>query len=114
MQKRPRTNENADRNMTRQPRQKLIPQTQEDSTPPRPKAAEFDNHLTRRAGRQGDRGQSKFFLSLEDDLMRIFGSKRLDGMLQKLGIRPEEAISHPWVSKAIEKAQKKVEEQTSK
>ena len=71
----------------------------------------IDNQLRGRAGRQGDRGQSKFFLSLEDDLMRIFGSKRLDGMLQKLGIRPEEAISHPWVSKAIEKAQKKVEEQ---
>ena len=71
----------------------------------------IDNQLRGRAGRQGDRGQSKFFLSLEDDLMRIFGSKRLDGMLQKLGIRPDEAISHPWVSKAIEKAQKKVEEQ---
>ena len=71
----------------------------------------IDNQLRGRAGRQGDRGQSKFFLSLEDDLMRIFGSQRLDGMLQKLGIRPEEAISHPWVSKAIEKAQKKVEEQ---
>ncbi len=71
----------------------------------------IDNQLRGRAGRQGDRGQSKFFLSLEDDLMRIFGSKRLDNMLQKLGIRPEEAISHPWVSKAIEKAQKKVEEQ---
>ena len=71
----------------------------------------IDNQLRGRAGRQGDAGQSKFFLSLEDDLMRIFGSKRLDSMLQKLGIRPEEAISHPWVSKAIEKAQKKVEEQ---
>ena len=71
----------------------------------------IDNQLRGRAGRQGDPGQSKFFLSLEDDLMRIFGSKRLDGMLQKLGIRPEEAISHPWVNKAIEKAQKKVEEQ---
>ena len=71
----------------------------------------IDNQLRGRAGRQGDPGQSKFFLSLEDDLMRIFGSKRLDGMLQKLGIRPDEAISHPWVSKAIEKAQKKVEEQ---
>ncbi len=71
----------------------------------------IDNQLRGRSGRQGDPGQSKFFLSLEDDLMRIFGSQRLDGMLSKLGIRSDEAISHPWVSKAIEKAQKKVEEQ---
>ncbi len=71
----------------------------------------IDNQLRGRSGRQGDRGQSKFFLSLEDDLMRVFGSQRLDSMLEKLGIRADEAISHPWVSKAIEKAQKKVEEQ---
>ena len=71
----------------------------------------IDNQLRGRSGRQGDAGRSKFFLSLEDDLMRVFGSQRLDSMLEKLGIRADEAISHPWVSKAIEKAQKKVEEQ---
>ena len=71
----------------------------------------IDNQLRGRSGRQGDSGRSKFFLSLEDDLMRVFGSQRLDSMLEKLGIRADEAISHPWVSKAIEKAQRKVEEQ---
>jgi preprotein translocase subunit SecA len=55
------------------------------------------------------RGASRFFLSLEDDLMRIFGSERMDGMLQKLGLKEGEAIVHPWVNKAIEKAQGKVE-----
>jgi preprotein translocase subunit SecA len=69
----------------------------------------IDNQLRGRSGRQGDPGASKFFLSLEDDLMRIFGSERLDGMLQKLGLKPGEAITHPWVNKAIEKAQSKVE-----
>ncbi|MGU9961970.1 MAG: preprotein translocase subunit SecA [Candidatus Puniceispirillales bacterium WSBS_2018_MAG_OTU23] len=69
----------------------------------------IDNQLRGRSGRQGDAGASKFFLSLEDDLMRIFGSERLDGMLQKLGLKDGEAIIHPWINKAIEKAQSKVE-----
>ncbi|GLK79483.1 preprotein translocase subunit SecA [Methylopila turkensis] len=69
----------------------------------------IDNQLRGRSGRQGDPGRSHFFLSLEDDLMRIFGSQRIDGMLQKLGIEDGEAIVHPWVNKALEKAQKKVE-----
>ncbi|HJO68448.1 MAG TPA: SEC-C metal-binding domain-containing protein, partial [Rhodospirillales bacterium] len=65
--------------------------------------------LRGRSGRQGDPGASKFFLSLEDDLMRIFGSERIDGMLRKLGLEDGEAIVHPWVNKALEKAQQKVE-----
>ena len=69
----------------------------------------IDNQLRGRSGRQGDPGNSKFFISLEDDLMRIFGSERLDGMLQKLGLEDGEAIIHPWINKAIEKAQSKVE-----
>ncbi|WP_029353544.1 preprotein translocase subunit SecA [Bosea sp. 117] len=69
----------------------------------------IDNQLRGRSGRQGDPGHSKFFLSLEDDLMRIFGSDRLDGMLQKLGLKEGEAIIHPWINKALEKAQQKVE-----
>ena len=69
----------------------------------------IDNQLRGRSGRQGDPGRSKFFLSLEDDLMRIFGSERMDGMLQKLGLEKGEAIVHPWVNKALEKAQQKVE-----
>ncbi|MBT4934009.1 MAG: preprotein translocase subunit SecA [Rhodospirillaceae bacterium] len=69
----------------------------------------IDNQLRGRAGRQGDVGASKFFLSLEDDLMRIFGSERIDTMLQKLGLEEGEAIVHPWVNKALEKAQQKVE-----
>ena len=69
----------------------------------------IDNQLRGRSGRQGDSGASRFFLSLEDDLMRIFGSDRLDSMLQKLGIEDDEAIIHPWVNKALEKAQQKVE-----
>lgn len=68
-----------------------------------------DNQLRGRSGRQGDPGASKFFLSLEDDLMRIFGSQRLDGVLQKLGLQQGEAITHPWINKALEKAQQKVE-----
>ncbi|NJO38683.1 MAG: preprotein translocase subunit SecA, partial [Rhizobiales bacterium] len=68
-----------------------------------------DNQLRGRSGRQGDPGRSKFFLSLEDDLMRIFGSERMDGMLQKLGLKEDEAIIHPWINKALEKAQQKVE-----
>ena len=69
----------------------------------------IDNQLRGRTGRQGDPGASKFFLSLDDDLMRIFGSERLDGMLQKLGLEEGEAITHPWINKAVEKAQSKVE-----
>jgi preprotein translocase subunit SecA len=68
-----------------------------------------DNQLRGRSGRQGDPGRSHFFLSLEDDLMRIFGSDRMGGLLQKLGLKPGEAIVHPWINKALEKAQKKVE-----
>ena len=69
----------------------------------------IDNQLRGRSGRQGDPGSSKFFLSLEDDLMRIFGSERMDGMLRKLGLKPGEAIIHNWINKALEKAQQKVE-----
>ena len=69
----------------------------------------IDNQLRGRSGRQGDPGASKFFLSLQDDLMRIFGSERMDGILTKLGLEPGEAITHPWVNKALEKAQQKVE-----
>jgi preprotein translocase subunit SecA len=69
----------------------------------------IDNQLRGRSGRQGDPGASKFFLSLEDDLMRIFGSGRMDGMLQRLGLKEGEAIIHPWINKALEKAQQKVE-----
>ena len=69
----------------------------------------IDNQLRGRSGRQGDPGRSRFFLSLEDDLMRIFGSDRMGGMLQRLGLQQGEAIVHPWINKALEKAQKKVE-----
>jgi preprotein translocase subunit SecA len=69
----------------------------------------IDNQLRGRSGRQGDPGRTKFFLSLEDDLMRIFGSDRMDSVLQKLGLQDGEAIAHPWVNKALETAQKKVE-----
>ncbi|GAC1335757.1 MAG: preprotein translocase subunit SecA [Beijerinckiaceae bacterium] len=69
----------------------------------------IDNQLRGRAGRQGDPGRSKFFLSLQDDLMRIFGSERMDTMLTKLGLQEGEAIIHPWINKALEKAQQKVE-----
>ncbi len=69
----------------------------------------IDNQLRGRSGRQGDPGRSKFYLSLEDDLMRIFGSDRMDGMLKKLGLEEGEAITHPWINKALEKAQQKVE-----
>jgi preprotein translocase subunit SecA len=69
----------------------------------------IDNQLRGRSGRQGDPGRSAFFLSLEDDLMRIFGSERLDGMLTKLGLKEGEAIVHPWVNKSLERAQAKVE-----
>ncbi len=69
----------------------------------------IDNQLRGRSGRQGDPGRSRFFLSLDDDLMRIFGSERMDKMLQTLGLKEGEAIVHPWINKALEKAQQKVE-----
>ncbi|MDG7053127.1 MAG: preprotein translocase subunit SecA [Wolbachia endosymbiont of Alcedoecus sp.] len=69
----------------------------------------IDDQLRGRSGRQGDPGLSKFFLSLEDDLMRIFGSDRMRSFLQRVGLKNNEAIHHPWINKALEKAQKKVE-----
>ena len=69
----------------------------------------IDNQLRGRTGRQGDRGASIFYLSLQDDLMRIFGSEKIDFMLQKLGLKEGESIDHPWINKALEKAQQKVE-----
>ncbi|MBQ0013372.1 MAG: preprotein translocase subunit SecA [Proteobacteria bacterium] len=69
----------------------------------------IDNQLRGRSGRQGDPGDSKFFLALDDDLMRIFGAERLDSMLKTLGLKEGEAITHPWITKALEKAQKRVE-----
>jgi preprotein translocase subunit SecA len=71
----------------------------------------IDNQLRGRSGRQGDPGNSKFFLSLDDDLMRIYGMQRMDGMLKSLGIQEGEAIIHPWINKALERAQRKVEQQ---
>jgi preprotein translocase subunit SecA len=75
----------------------------------RHEARRIDNQLRGRSGRQGDPGRSRFFLSLEDDLMRIFGSDQLGNMLTKLGLKENEAIVHPWINKALEKAQGKVE-----
>ena len=69
----------------------------------------IDNQLRGRSGRQGDPGRSKFYLSLDDDLMKIFGGDRMDGMLTRLGLKEGEAIVHPWINKALEKAQQKVE-----
>ncbi len=69
----------------------------------------IDNQLRGRCGRQGDVGKSKFFLSLEDDLMRIFGSEKLQSMLSRLGLKDDEAIFHPWITKTLQKAQQKVE-----
>ena len=69
----------------------------------------IDNQLRGRSGRQGDPGRTKFYLSLEDDLMRIFGSEKISGMLTKLGLKEGEAITHPWISRSLEKAQQKVE-----
>jgi len=69
----------------------------------------IDNQLRGRSGRQGDPGDSKFFLALDDDLMRIFGAARLNGMLTTLGLKTGEAITHPWITKALEKAQRRVE-----
>ena len=70
----------------------------------------IDNQLRGRSGRQGDPGASKFFVSLEDDLMRIFGSERIDSMLRRMGLEEGEAIVHSWITRALEKAQQKVEE----
>ena len=69
----------------------------------------IDNQLRGRSGRQGDPGSSIFYISLEDDLMRIFGGQSIDGMLKKLGLKKNESINHPWINKAIERAQQKVE-----
>ena len=69
----------------------------------------IDNQLRGRSGRQGDPGASVFFISLEDDLMRIFGGESIDSMLKKLGLKENESIDHPWINKAMERAQKKVE-----
>ena len=69
----------------------------------------IDNQLRGRSGRQGDPGRSKFYLSLDDDLMRIFGSERMDSVLKTLGLQEGEAITHPWMNKSLEMAQKKVE-----
>ena len=70
----------------------------------------IDRQLRGRSGRQGDPGSSRFFLSLEDDLMRLFGAERISGIMEKMGIQEGEVIEHPWVTKAIERAQKRVEE----
>ena len=69
----------------------------------------IDNQLRGRSGRQGDPGSTIFYISLEDDLMRIFGAKSIDGMLKKLGLKENESINHPWINKAMERAQQKVE-----
>tara|TARA_B100001250_G_scaffold375068_1_gene362381 strand:+ start:2271 stop:4832 length:2562 start_codon:yes stop_codon:yes gene_type:complete len=69
----------------------------------------IDNQLRGRSGRQGDSGSSIFYISLEDDLMRIFGGQSIDGMLKKLGLKKNESINHPWINKAMERAQQKVE-----
>ncbi|MEK7813933.1 MAG: SEC-C metal-binding domain-containing protein, partial [Candidatus Desantisbacteria bacterium] len=69
----------------------------------------IDNQLRGRAGRQGDKGSSRFYLSLEDDLMRIFGSDRISGLMERLGLEDDQVIEHPWITKAIERAQKQVE-----
>ncbi|MDD5066166.1 MAG: preprotein translocase subunit SecA [bacterium] len=76
----------------------------------RHEARRIDNQLRGRSGRQGDDGSSRFFICLEDDLMRIFGSDRISNVMQRLGLKEGEAIEHPWISKAIENAQKKVED----
>ena len=69
----------------------------------------IDNQLRGRSGRQGDPGSSIFYISLEDDLMRIFGAESIDNMLKKLGLKENESINHPWINKAMERAQQKVE-----
>ena len=69
----------------------------------------IDNQLRGRSGRQGDPGSSIFYISLQDELMRIFGADSIDGMLKKLGLKENESIDHPWINKAMERAQEKVE-----
>ena len=69
----------------------------------------IDNQLRGRSGRQGDPGATIFYISLQDELMRIFGGSSIDGMLEKLGLKENESIDHPWINKAMERAQKKVE-----
>ena len=69
----------------------------------------IDNQLRGRSGRQGDPGNSIFYISLEDDLMRIFGSESIDGIMKKFGLKEDESIDHPWINKALERAQKRVE-----
>ena len=69
----------------------------------------IDNQLRGRSGRQGDPGASIFYISLQDELLRIFGGESIDGMLKKLGLKENESIDHPWINKAMERAQKKVE-----
>ena len=73
----------------------------------------IDNQLRGRAGRQGDPGSSVFYISLQDELMRLFGGDSIDGMLKKLGLKENESINHPWINKAIERAQKKSRLETS-
>ena len=68
-----------------------------------------DNQARGRSGRQGDEGSSIFYVSLEDDLMRIFGSESMNNILEKLGLKDGESIDHPWINKALERAQQKVE-----
>lgn len=75
----------------------------------RHEARRIDNQLRGRAGRQGDHGSSKFYLSLQDDLMRIFGSERINSIMDKLGLEEDQEIAHPWITKSIERAQKQVE-----
>ena len=69
----------------------------------------IDNQLRGRSGRQGDPGTSVFYISLQDELMRLFGGDQIDGILKKLGLKENESIDHPWINKAMERAQKKVE-----
>ena len=73
------------------------------------KVGRIDNQLRGRSGRQGDEGGSIFYISLEDDLMRIFGSESIDKIMQKFGLKEGESIDHPWINKALERAQKRVE-----
>ena len=72
----------------------------------------IDNQLRGRSGRQGDPGSSIFFISLQDELMRIFGGDSIDGMLKKLGLKENESIDHPWINKDMERAQKKLKVET--
>ena len=72
----------------------------------------IDNQLRGRSGRQGDPGSTIFFISLQDELMRIFGGESIDGMLKKLGLKENESIDHPWINKAMERAQRKLKPET--